>query len=61
MNFYLKMKKKILNILPGEQDFQKKDNLYKRLSADIDYEKVFDVIDTERKHTMKYLSTNLGL
>ena len=38
-----------------------KDNLYERLSADIDYEKVFDVIDTERKHTMKYLSTNLGL
>lgn len=38
-----------------------KDNLYERLSADIDYDKVFDVIDTERKHTMEYLSTNLGL
>ena len=38
-----------------------KDNLYKSLSADIDYEKVFDVIDTERKHTMEYLSTNLEL
>ena len=38
-----------------------KDNLYERLSADIDYNKVFDVINAERKRTMEYLSTNLGL
>lgn len=36
-----------------------KDNLYDRISADIDYDAVFEIINTERKHTMNYLSENL--
>ena len=36
-----------------------KDDLNDRLSADINYDAVFEIINTERKHTMNYLSGNL--
>ena len=36
-----------------------KDNLADRISAGINYDAVFEIINTERKHTMNYLSENL--
>lgn len=38
-----------------------KDNLYNRMSADVNYDIVFDIISKERKHAMSYLSKNLGI
>lgn len=38
---------------------EEKDNLYDRLTATIDYDKVFEVIEAERKKAMDYLSENL--
>ena len=37
------------------------DCLCERMSADIDYNAVFDIINRERKHTMNFLSNNLGV
>lgn len=36
-----------------------KDNLYDCLSADINYDKVFDIINAEREHAIKFLEGNL--
>ena len=38
---------------------ENKDNLYERLSRDIDYDKVFEIINFERKRTVEYLINNL--
>lgn len=37
-----------------------KDDLYNRLTQEIDYDNVFDVINKEREHTMDYLKNNIG-
>lgn len=36
------------------------DKLSERILSDIDYESVFNIINTERKHTMDYLKNQLG-
>lgn len=36
-----------------------KDNLFNRLSAEIDYDRVFSIINKERKNTIEYLRNNL--
>ena len=35
------------------------DDLSTRLLADIDYDRVFSIIEVERKHTMEYLRNQL--
>ena len=39
---------------------QGEDVLSDKLLADIDYDKVFDIIQKERQHTMNYLKENLN-
>ena len=36
-----------------------RDNLYERMMQEVDYEKTFEIIRNERKHTMKYLYDNI--